>query len=311
MLSRVACNLYWTARYLERAEDTARMIGVNANLLMDLPRNTPFGWEPLVFISGGEATFAEHYEEASEQNVVRFLISDRINPSSVLSSLAAARENLRTTRDIVQREAWEQVNDLYLYVKDHLAAGMSRRSRQEFLRRVIQSSQQLTGMMADTMSHTHAYDFIKLGRSVERADMTTRILDVRSANLLPGSGGGELSPFDNIQWMSVLRSLSAYQMYRQHVRLRVRGPDVVRFLLQDRYFPRSVHHCLGEMSWHLGHLPSADIPQGEVAELTDAVTTADVAALSLDGLHLFIDDIQVGLGDIHGALDKTYFAPQE
>ncbi|MEZ5583633.1 MAG: alpha-E domain-containing protein [Candidatus Competibacteraceae bacterium] len=213
--------------------------------------------------------FYQSEQEPNELNTIQFLVGDHHNPGSILSSLSFARENLRTTRDTVPREAWEQINSLFMYVRDHLVIGMSRRGRHEFLKRIIHGTQQVTGMLAGTMSHTHAYDFVRLGRNLERADMTTRILDVRSANLLVDIATVaqsqelqvqsqsqeqlleqdpiELNPFENIQWMSVLKSLSAYQMYRQHIRLRVRGPDVLRFLLQNHQFPRSVWHCLDEL----------------------------------------------------------------
>jgi len=326
MLSRVAENVYWMARHIERAEDTARLISVNANLLLDMPRRTAFGWEPLIFITGGEALFNQSYPTPDELNVIKFLIGDRDNSGSILSSLSYARENLRTTRDIVPRETWEQINDLYLYVKDRLEMGISRRGRYEFLKKIVQGTQQITGLLAGTMTHGQAYDFVKTGRNLERADMTTRILDVRSANLLLGQGPvqeqsqsqgqsqeqdpGELNPFDSIQWMSVLKSLSAYQMYRQRVRLRVRGLDVVRFLLQDALFPRAVQHCLDKVEQSLLRLPRNAEPLAGIARTKKMLNEAQVLELADTGLHEFIDELQIGLGDVHDQLAATYFARQ-
>lgn len=306
MLSRVAQNVYWLARYVERAEDTARLINVNTNLLLDLPRDTRFGWEPLIFITGGESLFFEHHEGPDETEVITFLTGDRNNPSSILSALSFARENLRTTRDVVPREAWEQTNDLYLFVKDHLPMGISRRGRYEFLKRIIHGSQQITGLLAGTMNHGPAYDFIRLGRYLERADMTTRILDVRSADLLLNQHE-DLTPFYNIQWVSVLKSLSAYQMYRQQVRVRVRGPDVLRFLLQNSLFPRTVCRCLDEIETCLLKLPRHDAPLKSVSDLKKTVVAARVPALAQEGLHEFIDELQIGLARIHDQIAETYF----
>ncbi|NJN46249.1 MAG: alpha-E domain-containing protein [Candidatus Competibacteraceae bacterium] len=328
MLSRVAQNIYWMARYIERVEDTARLISVNDILLLDLPHGS-LGWEPLVFISGSQDLFLSSKKDSNELNIIQFLVGDRNNSVSILSSLSYARENLRTTRDVVPREAWEQINSLYMYVRDHLVIGMSRRGRHEFLKRIIHGTQQVTGMLAGTMSHTHAYDFVRLGRNLERADMTTRILDVRSANLLvdktsvvqsqdmPGQSQTqeqlleqdpvELNPFENIQWMSVLKSLSAYQMYRQHIRLRVRGPDVLQFLLQNRHFPRSVLHCLGELDECLHDLPKNTVPLDWIAQLNQRLEKAQIAELAREGLHEFIDDLQIGLGALHEHLVTTYF----
>lgn len=319
MLSRVAQNIYWLARYMERVEDTARLISVNSNLLLDLPRNTPFGWEPLIFITGNEKLFFKRSQKPDETHVVKFLIGDQDNPGSILSSLGYARENLRTTRDVVPREAWEQVNDLHMYVRDHLEIGISRRGRYEFLRRIIMGAQQFTGLLGGAMSHNNAYDFVRLGRHLERADMTSRIIDVRSANLLIGQSQSqssrnqeqmELNPFENIQWMSVLKSMSAYQMYRQQVRLRVRGPDVVKFLMQDPLFPRAVHHCLVQLEYCLEKLPqpkNAPILAG-IAALKQRVLGLDFAPLSRLDLHQFIDELQIGLGEIHEQIATAYFA---
>jgi len=326
MLSRVAQNIYWMTRYVERAEGTARLINVNTNLLLDLPRTTTFGWLPLIFIVGAESQFFEKdpHRLVDEANVVRFLINDRDHPGSIISSLAAARENLRTTRDTVPREAWEQINGLYIYARDHVP---SRRGRYEFLRRVILGAQQIGGLLAGAMSRTAAYDFVRLGHYLERADMTTRILDVRSANLLsharqtqqsqgqsqmqtqtPASTQEEQDPFESIQWMSVLKSLSAYQMYRQQVRVRVSGPDVLKFLLQDEYFPRAVAFCLRQLDICLRKLPRHDAALAALAALRQKLNAATVPELSREGLHDFIDEVQIGLSQLHDQIAAAYFA---
>ncbi|MDS4040933.1 MAG: alpha-E domain-containing protein [Candidatus Competibacter sp.] len=321
MLSRVAQNIYWMARQIERAEDTARLINVNANLLLDLPRNTTFGWLPLIFIVGAEKLFFEKDPNrlADETNVVKFLISDRDHPSSIISSLAAARENLRTTRDTVPQEAWEQINGLYIYARDHVP---SRRGRFEFLRRVIHGAQQIGGLLAGAMSRTSAYDFVRLGHYLERADMTTRILDVRSGNLLSHVGQiqtqtqtqtvaiekEEQDPFESIQWMSVLKSLSAYQMYRQQVRVRVSGPDVLKFLLQDEYFPRAVAFCLRQLEICLRKLPRNDASLAALACIKQKLNAAAVPELAHGGLHDFIDEVQIGFGELHDQIAAAYFS---
>ncbi|HXH04519.1 MAG TPA: alpha-E domain-containing protein [Candidatus Competibacteraceae bacterium] len=308
MLSRVAQNLYWMARYVERAEDTARLISVNTHLLLDLPRTTAFGWEQLINITGSNALFLELFGQADEASVVGFLIGDLRNPGSLLCSLTCARENLRTTRDVVPREVWEEVNQVFLFVRDNLANGVSRRGRDHFLKTVIRGCQTVTGVLAGTLSHTQARTFILLGRYLERADMTSRIVDVRSANLLPRNPE-ELTPFEHIQWMSVLKSLTAYQMYRQQVRVRVRGPDVLRFLLQDRLFPRAVRHCLDAIAIQLASLPRAERTLAEVEGVRSQAGGADVQQLaaSPDELHQFIDDLQIGFNGIHAAIHSTYF----
>ena len=308
MLSRVAENLYWMARYIERAEDTARLLSVNSHLMLDLPGRLPLGWAPLIEMTGSLEAFTARHTDFDERNVVHFLCADTENDISIISALASARENLRTTRDVVPREIWEEVNQLYLSVVDHAEHGVSPRRRDSFLKSVIRGCQALTGLIEGTLSHGPARTFIELGRQLERADMTTRIVDVRSASLLP-QNPEELLPFENLQWMSVLKSLTAYQMYRQQVRLRVRGPDVLRFLLQDPNLPRSIVCSLETLGHELNLLPRQDRPAATVSLVRADVVDADIQALahSPSKLHAFIDELQIGFAAIHDTLSATYF----
>ena len=308
MLSRVAENLYWMARYIERAEDTARLLSVNSHLMLDLPGRLPLGWAPLIEMTGSLEAFTARHTDFDERNVVHFLCADTENDISIISALASARENLRTTRDVVPREIWEEVNQLYLSVVEHAEHGVSPRRRDSFLKSVIRGCQALTGLIEGTLSHGPARTFIELGRQLERADMTTRIVDVRSASLLP-QNPEELLPFENLQWMSVLKSLTAYQMYRQQVRLRVRGPDVLRFLLQDPNLPRSIACSLETLGHELTLLPRQDRPAATVSLVRADVVDADIQALahSPSKLHAFIDELQIGFAAIHDTLSATYF----
>ncbi len=308
MLSRVAEQLYWFARYIERAEDMARMINVHTNLLLDLPRQHEFGWDSLLEITGSDELFGNLYDEADERSVIRFLISDKANPSSIQSCLFFARENLRTTRDIIPREAWELVNDMNLFLKNNMPAGLSRRRRWGFMKNVIGGSHQITGLLASTMNHDAGYDFLRLGRNLERADMTTRIVDVRSADLLLEHD--VLTPYENIQWMSVLKSLTAYQMYRQHVKMRVRGPQVLKFLLQSETFPRSFAHCLQQVHQCLETLPGNDSLLRQVLSLLRNIKEADMDkyAQGDSGLHDYIDQLQAQLAELHTVIKARYFS---
>lgn len=308
MLSRVAENLYWMARYIERAEDTARLLSVNSHLMLDLPGRLPLGWAPLIEMTGSLEAFKSRHDTFDERNVVHFLCADAGNDISIISALAGARENLRTTRDVVPREIWEEVNQLYLSVADHAENGVSPRRRDSFLKSVIRGCQALTGLIEGTLSYGPARTFIELGRQLERVDMTTRIVDVRSASLLP-QNPEELLPFENLQWMSVLKSLTAYQMYRQQVRLRVRGPDVLRFLLQDPNLPRSIACSLEILGQQLTLLPRQDRPSATVSLVRADVVDADIQALahSPSKLHAFIDELQIGFAAIHDTLSATYF----
>jgi len=306
MLSRVAENLYWFARYKERAENTARLINVNTNLVLDLPKSANLGWEPIIEILGSAEQYHAHHDNVEERTVLRYLISDANNPVSIYTSMAMARENCRTIRDFVPREAWELINDAWLFAKNNAQQGISRRGRHQFLQGIIVRVQTLTGMLAGTMLHDQGYDFLKMGRNLERADMTTRIIDVRTANLLENSHE-DLTPYENIQWMSVLKSLTAYQMYRRTIQVRVRRSDVLSFLLQERRFPRAFYHAICEVESCLRELPRNEEALATLAVLQKKVLAAKPARLKQERLHKFIDNLQLGLAHVHMAVDKTYF----
>ncbi len=306
MLSRVANNIYWMARYIERAENTARLIHVNTHLLLDLPRRVRLGWEPIILITGDTAVFYTHFQEADERSVIRYMVSSPHNPNSLLGTLASARENARTSRDLIPREAWEQINGLYLWIKHENQRALVHRTRYEFLNDVILGAQTITGLLAGTMAQDGGYDFLRIGRNLERADMTSRIIDVRSATLLPDIDG-VLTPFENIQWMSVLKSLSAYQVYRRIMRIRVGRPDVLRFLLRERTFPRSFYHAICEAEASLMRLPRNERPLQALQRLKRKVTRARPETMSQEALHEFIDELQLGLIDLSDHIGATYF----
>lgn len=307
MLSRVAERLYWMARYVERAENTARMTMAFYVLALDMPKHVELSWKGLIAVTGGEAIFDEHYQRDDERNCVKFLLADHYNPSSVLSSLRAARENMRTTRDLVPAEAWEVVNESYLFARDNIDAGLGKRGRFRFLSEVVQHCQTVTGLLAGCMSHDAAYDFIRLGRNLERADMATRQIDVGAIRFLK-RGEEDVQPYDGLLWTSVLRSQSGFQMYRQHVKRRINGADVVRFLLQDIPFPRAVAHALKHAEEALACLPRNDRPLRLMMQAFRHALEADVDKLiAEERLHEFLDSLQEDIAEVHGAIAETWF----
>lgn len=306
MLSRVASNLCWMGRYLERAENTARLINVNFNLLLDLPKNIELGWEPIVDILSDRDFFYDSNNEANEQTVVNFLVADENHASCIVNSLSAARENARTIREIIPREAWEQINEVYLFAKTNKLKALAKRSRYEFLTEIIESIQKITGILAGTMTHDEAYQFLKIGRNLERADMTTRIIDVRSATLLPNTENDQ-SAFENLQWMSVLKSLTAYQMYRRSMRLRISRPDVLKFLMLEEKFPRSLLHSLKQVEACLMKLPNYEACVLITQQVEKKLLDANPQELIQDKLHEFIDEMQLGLINMFNKIDETYF----
>jgi uncharacterized alpha-E superfamily protein len=314
MLSRVADNLYWMARYLERTENLARLIDVSASLMLDLPQRLSPGWQPLVKITGHEALYAQSARDYAEKTVVRFMVSDGKNPGSMLTSIARAREIARTARDILPREVWERINDLYLYVGENAAEASAKRTRYAFLGRVTSTAQTLTGMFEGIFNEGDALSFITLGRNIERADMTSRIVDVRAAAIMASPNATELGPFETVLWMSVLGSLSGYQMYRVKTRGRVHGPGVVRFLLADEQFPRACVCCLRRLQEVLHRLPHSEPLLRRVARLRRAIHHTRFDTLGQGELHEFIDRVQLSLARTNDELARLYFtgesAPQ-
>jgi uncharacterized alpha-E superfamily protein len=240
--------------------------------------------------------------------VVQFLLADRDNPGSIVSSLDMARENARTLRDVLPAEAWEELNRFLLQFSEQLPAGLSRRTRFDFLKQSVLMSQTLTGMLEGTMSRNDAHTFMMLGRNLERADMSSRIIDVRSAQLLPADAA-ELRPFDTIQWMSVLRSLSGYEMYRLGRRARVNRTDVLEFVLRDEQFPRSCLFCLLQMELCLHGLARNGAPRQALVTAGHFLAGADLAGLDQPGLHELIDRVQLHITAVHETIATTYFAP--
>ncbi len=308
MLSRVAENIYWLARYVERAENTARLIRVNSHLELDTPRGIAPGWVPLVEITGSHDRFFAVEREPNERNIVRFMIGDAGNPDSILSSLAAARENCRTVREVLPRLSWERLNELYLFARENIQSGLTKGGRDRFLEGIITGSQGITGLLASVMYRDEAWHFSRLGQYIERADMTSRIIDVRSTDLFPDDLP-ETRSLDTLQWISVLRSLSGYQAYRRQVAIRVSRPDVLRFLFHDARFPRAFMHCLDAVDESMWALDSTGPAVRGLRAFKRKLLKINVGEMTQASLHEFIDELQIDINRLHRHLSETFFPP--
>lgn len=307
MLARAAENLYWMARNLERAENTARLINSTTHVLLDLPLGASFGWATLLEIVGLDDLFHRHYSEVDEEAIMRFLIEDTRNPGSILSCVQYARENTRTLREILPAEIWERTNSMFLYLRENATvACRSRRNRYMVLGNVIEQRHAIVGLVSGTMGHDLAYHLIKLGRNLERADMTTRILDINSAVRFPQDSVLHDALMERV-WMGTLNSLSAYQSYRRLVNIHVRRGEVVNFLLGDARQPRSVVHCLGEITSCLRLMPQSQQLQMTIAELSHRILHDHTESLDATALHDYLDWLQTELGRINDALTQRYF----
>src|SRR5688572_12348631 len=228
MLSRVADSIYWMSRYIERAENVARFIHVNLKLSLDLGTGAPDQWAPLVYITGDQEQFAEKYGEADHRSVIEFLAFDPTNPNSIVSCLRMARENARTVREMISSAMWEEINKFFLAVRSAANNRAVFESPFEFFNQVILSSHLVQGTTDATMSHNEAWHFHRMGRLLERADKTSRLLDVKYFILLP-SVNDVGTAIDTIQWSALLESASALEMYRKR-HGRITPNDVADFL---------------------------------------------------------------------------------
>lgn len=306
MLSRSAERLYWLARYLERTENIARLVSVHMNLLLDLPFGVEMGWLQLVRINSAKQEFYEKYKAANERNVTRFLLVDASYAGSLFSSLSAARENIRTSRDLLPDEAWEQVNEMYLFTKNNLDSVHNRSKRIELLNEILKGCQRFTGLLSGYMSHNHPYRFIRLGRNIERADMTSRILDLSSL-LLSDSRSDEMRQYETILWVNILKSLNAQLMYRQHVRSSVNGDDVLNFLLLNTTLPRAIGCCITEIADAINALPNNDSLPEALVNLKAYVQAIDIKDTTQAQLRGILDDLQNKLGELHFRISNNWF----
>lgn len=310
MLSRVAEAIYWAGRYIERAENTARLVRVNSHLVLDTPRGISPGWEPLISITGLGADFKGCCKEPTERSVVHFLIGDTNNPSSILSCLKMARENCRTVREVLPRSGWEKLNELHLFAKENIQSGLTKKGRDAYLDGIISGSQQLIGLLGSIMYRDEAFYFLRIGRNIERADMTTRILDVRSTDLLPDTEDlFESRSLESVQWISILKSLSAYSIYRRKVEVRVSRTPVLEFLLHDTEFPRAFAHCLFAVEESVGPLPHSAVALKSLRKLEGRLRIQKIEKLRQEELHGFLDELQLGIVRFHSVLEKQYFLP--
>lgn len=311
MLSRVAERVYWLARYIERVENSARLAKVHSQLMFDMPKSVSLSWYNLVEITSNEAYFEDAYETKTEKNVMAMFLTDMDNPTSVLSSLWWARENIRTTRDILPREAWIQINKLYLMVKENQADFLVRRKRNQLINQIIQACQAWSGMMSGTMSQNETYRFIKLGMSIERADMTSRLLDEAGLYVAQEAQKEGDGHYNGILWANLLKSSSAYFMYRQKVQSEIDGDEIVNFLLTDTEFARSVLFCVDLMHKLVLKLPASDPLLTAIESLKKELSSDTGLLVGTTELHDYLDEVQLKLSAIHRQFYEAWFNPKE
>ena len=312
MLSRVADSIFWMSRYVERAENLARFVDVTLNVILDQPDGAADAWMPLVYATGEEAWFQKHYDSGSQENVIRFLTFDEDYPNSIVSSLYRARENARTVREAISTEMWEQINECYHFVRDAARNQRVFDSQGEFFSAIKRSSHLFNGITDATMTHGEGWHFANLGRLLERADKTSRILDVKYFILLPDVSHVGTS-LDDLQWSAVLRSVSGLEVYRKRYH-EIHPRHIVEFLVLDRSFPRSIQYCVINADESLHKISGT--PPGSFqnsAEQCLGRVRSDLAYMEVDtvidrGLHEFVDHLQKQLNTAGKGIYDSFVA---
>ncbi|WP_417500167.1 alpha-E domain-containing protein [Methylophaga sp.] len=308
MLSRVAERVYWLARYLERVENTARLINVHTALLMDLPEHMEVNWFTLVTIFDAEQIYYRKHPRENEYDIMHFLLADPSYGGSLINNLAAVRENARTSLDVLPEEVWEQVNELHLLVKSELSSIGNRRRRQKLLLTIMESCQCIWGMIANHMSRNFAYDFLQAGKHLERADMTSRILEL-SALLMSDNRSETLKQHEGILWATLLRVLNAQQMYIQAHNSSLKGENVLAFLIQNTAFPRSLSFSVKSVGNYLEYLPGDKHMLAQQAEILNDLKAYSPERNPPETIRLMMDELQIALNRLNTSITTNWFYP--
>lgn len=334
VLSRVADSIYWLNRYVERVENYARLIETYHQLSVENTEVADPLWLALVESTADTAGFQETYGEISQDNVIEYLTFNRKNPNSIISCLYRARENARSIREKISKDMWEAINELYNEVADQSLriSELKDQSRTSaFFRDIRRSCHAFYGISDGTLNHDDAYYFALLGRALERADKTTRILDLQSYLLIDdlrspagaaanvsapvakhNSEGLERSEGQILLGLAILKATSAHEMFNQAF-ARITVENILEFLLLSRTFPRAIIASLLQIEYALRHLAGEqkgfliNPAQKKVQRLLLETKHSDVANLTGPALNAYLDNLQVKLNEIGIEIGNTYF----
>lgn len=312
MLSRVANSMYWLGRYLERAENYARFIDVNFNLMLDLPHDLEEQWKPLIMATGDYEAYISKNSSFDKNSAIFFLAFDYENPNSLISSITLARENARITRENLSRETWEKLNQTYHFVKKgQKTKEWKKEDPRPFFESVKSQILLLYGLAENTVAREEGYYFRQLGQYLERADKTSRILDVKYHILLP-SPEEVGSPLDFLHWLALLKSVTGFNTYKRlYGNIELSG--IVEFLVLDKIFPRSVFYCLREAEGCLTKISGStgsgfrNSAEKEIGELRSSLEYDDVEDVINKGLHEYLNHLQVKINVISDKINLNFF----
>jgi uncharacterized alpha-E superfamily protein len=312
LLSRYAEALFWLARYMERIENLARILDVTDTFVRhgaDLS-----GWRSVLQINADEARFHEHYGDTSPEKVARFYLADRENPTSIASSLFAARENARTLRPLISTEMWGQINVFYNRVRTMTEADCAPSRVSGLCAYLKEQCQAHAGITDGTFYRDQGWAFYNIGKFLERGDQTSRLVDIKYHTLLPqvSDVGG---PLDVSQWHALLRAASGYHAYRRIHPSSMTPASVAGFLLMNHAFPRSITLCVHQIEIYLSQLSSgyglkgAYAAQERLDELRAALMDQDIQQILNRGLHEFLDWVQLQFTQLQMSIADSFWRP--
>ena len=318
MLSRTADHLFWMARYMERAENTARMLDVNYQMSL-LPQSTEeaeHGWRSLLGISELTARFSEHYSEVTARNVMDFMVRDAANASSIVACVRAARENARAVRGALTTEVWETQNQTWLEFNRLLEGGAFERDPSPLFEWVKFRSHLSRGVTVGTMLQDEALHFLRIGTFLERADNTARLLDVKFTSLAgdyfgAGNGNGELLEVDFYHWSAVLRSVSGFEVYRKVYRNVIRPDKVAELLILRPDMPRSLAACMNEAVSNLKLVANAQSSDTlrRAGRLQSDLQYGRIDEILETGLHAYLTQFLDRVGDLGVGISRDFLVP--
>jgi uncharacterized alpha-E superfamily protein len=312
MLSRIAESLFWLARYIERAEGTARILDVNYHMLLEQSQQSyRLRWEPLIIMAGEEDRFRKLYSEVNAENVFEFLAFREDNPSSIVQCISKARENARTIRDRISREMWEDINGLFYTVSRFVPAEEIAAGPHRFCDKIKFGGHRFHGVTDATLPHDEGWEFLRVGWALERAEMTARLVDVQYHNLLDGPPAADA--LDNHQWMAVLRSVGAYEAYHRQYHPPIEPQKVAEMLMLHPQHPHSIR--FGATEVQAGLRAVSGTGPGSYANEAERLTGKVVERLRYDrigdifdqGLHGYLNDLLNMFGSIGDDIARTYF----
>lgn len=311
MLSRVAESVYWMSRYIERAENVARFVDVNYNLTLGESSTFSEQWMPLIYTTGDQDDFQQRYGEPTRDNALKFLLFDAENPNSILSCISKARECARTVREVLPAAIWEQVNRFRMLVLKASQTDEALEQPYDFCESVRTASQLLSGIASASMLHDESWSFEQMGRYIERADKTSRIVDVQYFVLLPKIEDVG-SSIDIVRWSSLLRSADALDMYRR-THGRILPNKVAQFLILNPKFPRSMRFCAEQVQQCLANMRTSeparqDLPSEKLAgQLVLRLQQVTIEEIIEQGIHAFIDQFQGAINSLGKIVYADFF----